>query len=70
MGGYASIVWGLLTILLGGYEEFKLYNSLIGQVYPTMRSTYDADESSDRSKHEQDQLAQRAMLEAILSQGK
>ena len=34
VGGLGSILWGTLFFLFGGYEEFKLNNSLIGHVYP------------------------------------
>ena len=30
-----GLLWTALSILLGGYETFKLENSLIGAVYPT-----------------------------------
>ena len=35
VGGLSGIVWGFLSLVLGGYESFKLENSLIGSVYPT-----------------------------------
>ena len=35
VGGFTSLLWTALSILLGGYETFKFENSLIGAVYPT-----------------------------------
>ena len=35
VGGVCGIVWSGLAMVLGGYETFKLENSLIGAVYPT-----------------------------------
>lgn len=34
VGGLSSILWGTLYLVFGGYEQFKLQNSLIGHVYP------------------------------------
>eukprot|EP00354_Favella_ehrenbergii_P003451 CAMPEP_0170468586 /NCGR_PEP_ID=MMETSP0123-20130129/11709_1 /TAXON_ID=182087 /ORGANISM="Favella ehrenbergii, Strain Fehren 1" /LENGTH=59 /DNA_ID=CAMNT_0010735189 /DNA_START=939 /DNA_END=1118 /DNA_ORIENTATION=+ len=30
------MVWAILTIIFGFYETFKLNNSIIGQLYPTV----------------------------------
>ena len=35
VGGFTGLLWTALAVLLGGYETFKLENSLIGAVYPT-----------------------------------
>ena len=35
VGGFTGLLWAALSVLLGGYENFKLENSLIGAVYPT-----------------------------------
>ena len=35
VGGFVGLIWGALALVLGGYESFKLENSLIGAVYPT-----------------------------------
>ena len=35
VGGFSGILWSMLAMLFGGYETFKLENSLIGSVYPT-----------------------------------
>lgn len=35
MGGVSAIIWSSLSLVLGGYEGFKLENSLIGSMYPT-----------------------------------
>ena len=35
VGGLAGIVWGLMALVFGPYEAFKLENSMISAVYPT-----------------------------------
>jgi len=35
VGGFTGLLWAALSIVLGGYETFKLENSIIGAVYPT-----------------------------------
>ena len=42
VGGLSGIMWSILALVFGGYESFKLYNSLIGSVYPTTPSDDDA----------------------------
>ena len=36
IGGFSGLLWSMLALLFGGYEAFKLDNSLIGAVYPTL----------------------------------
>ena len=43
VGGLSSIIWGTLYLIFGGYEQFKLENSLIGVVYAT-QPNLDSDE--------------------------
>ena len=45
VGGFTGLLWTALAVLLGGYETFKLENSLIGAVYPT--SPVDDDDNDD-----------------------
>ena len=35
VGGFTSIIWLLLSIVIGPYEDFRFNNSLIGSIYPT-----------------------------------
>lgn len=35
VGGFVGLIWSTLNLVLGGYEAFKLENSLIGAIYPT-----------------------------------
>ena len=35
VSGFTGLLWTALSIILGGYETFKLENSIIGAVYPT-----------------------------------
>ena len=35
VGGFVGLIWSSLNLVLGGYEAFKLENSLIGAIYPT-----------------------------------
>ena len=52
VGGLSSIVWGFLYIVMGGYQEFKLENSLIGTTFPTSRAEHNTafEINSDESK--------------------
>ena len=33
LGGYAAILWGVITYCLSGYESFKFNNSVLGTIY-------------------------------------
>ena len=35
VGGFVGLIWGTLSLILGGYETFKLQSSLISAIYPT-----------------------------------
>ena len=35
MGGFTSVIWFLLAVLITPYEEFKFQNSLASRIYPT-----------------------------------
>ena len=35
VGGFTSIIWGFLGMVITPYEDFKFNNSLIGSIYPT-----------------------------------
>ena len=41
VGGLSGILWSGLFLVFGGYESFKLDNSLIGAVYQTSPSNND-----------------------------
>ena len=34
VGGFTAMIWASLAFCLGGYEEFKFQNSLVGSIYP------------------------------------
>lgn len=55
-------------MLFGGYEAFKLENSLIGSVYPTAPG---GGEDSDESKGiEGESIARQAMMKVVAERGK
>ena len=35
VGGFTSIIWAFLGLIIAPYEDFKFQNSLIGSIYPT-----------------------------------
>ena len=49
VGGFTGLLWSALAILLGGYETFKLENSLIGAVYPTSPQKDEYDDQTEQS---------------------
>ena len=73
VGGFSSLVWALLFFFFGGYEDFKLQNSLISSIYPTSptEETQDrgiddgSDSDGDRPRYESEQEAKRAMYRSI-----
>ena len=38
VGGYSAIVWGLLSMMLSGYEDFKHQNFLAKELYTIEKS--------------------------------
>ena len=52
VGGLSAMIWGILSVCFAGYEEFKFHNSLFGQNYPTMRTSYDSENFMDKSLSE------------------
>ena len=63
VGGLSGILWSGLFLLFGGYESFKLENSLIGAVYSTFPQEgedLDANEAS----------AKRSMMKIVAERGK
>ena len=68
VGGFSGILWSLLAILFGGYETFKLENSLIGAVYPT--SPGGGDDNAGGSDIEGEQMARQALMQTIAERGK
>ena len=47
VGGFVGLIWGTLSFFLGGYETFKLHNSLISAIYPTSPQGRESDEDED-----------------------
>ena len=50
VGGLSGILWSGLFLVFGGYESFKLDNSLIGAVYPTSPTNGDEVHSEHESE--------------------
>ena len=50
VGGLAAVIWSILHFLFDDYQLFKLQNSIISQIYPTMPSakekTYESEDSA------------------------
>lgn len=66
VGGFTGIIWATLSIILGGYELFKLNNSLIGVVYPTAPESARASHNGINDEHK----AKRAMMQTVAKRGK
>ena len=58
----------MLAIVLGGYETFKLENSLIGAVYPTVPKPDSQDSDEDAPGNQQE--ARRSMMFKVVQRGK
>ena len=58
----------MLAMLFGGYETFKLENSLIGSVYPT--SPGGGDDKTSGNDVEGEQMARQALMQVIAERGK
>lgn len=41
VGGFQGLVWGLMTLVIGGYQSFKYENSIIRSLYATAPTNYD-----------------------------
>ena len=69
VGGFTGLLWAVLAILLGGYETFKLENSLIGAVYPT--SPYGGDDDDVHAPDlESESEARRSLMSIVAQRGK
>ena len=55
-------------MLFGGYEAFKLENSLIGSVYPT--SPGGGDDGAESNGIEGESMARQAMMQVVAERGK
>ena len=72
VGGLSSIVWGFLYLSLGGYQEFKLQNSLISNTFPTSRASQNTAfrVNANESKAMQEKRAKRALLGTVAERGR
>lgn len=74
VGGFVSLIWGTLNIVLGGYQAFKLENSLIGAVYPTSPQGRDSNErqidGDENDQLQSEDLAKRVMFTTVAERGK
>lgn len=68
VGGLSSILWGFLFFLLGGYEQFKLSNSLIGYVYPISPTGGPGGEFNSEPENENE--AKHSMMRSIADRKK
>ena len=66
VGGLSGILWSGLLLFFGGYELFKLENSLIGAVYPTSPSNDD----EANSEHATESAAKHSMMKMVAERGK
>ena len=70
MGGFFGIIWSTLGLLFGGYELFKLENSLIRAVYRTSPESARANFSNGKSEINDELKAKQAMMQTVAQQGK
>jgi len=68
VGGFSGILWSVLAMLFGGYETFKLENSLIGAVYPTAPSSQGGDDGDEAFEGEQ--MARESLMKVVAERGK
>ena len=65
VGGFTSIIWSFLGLIITPYEDFRFNNSLIGSIYPT---------SPKRDKKEppieNSELAKKALESTVIERGK
>ena len=66
VGGLSGILWSGLFLVFGGYESFKLDNSLIGAVYPTSPTNDD----EVHSEHETESAAKQSMMKTVAERGR
>ena len=53
VGGFTSIIWSFLGLIIAPYEDFRFNNSLIGSIYPTSPQR-DEDEPPIENRQEAD----------------
>jgi len=54
VGGFTSVIWAILGLIIQPYEDFKFNNSLVGSIYPTSPQR-DEDEPPVGSRKEADE---------------
>ena len=55
LGGYAAILWGVMTYSMSGYESFKFNNSVIGAIYSASPGG-GADDAADNLTEAKDEM--------------
>ena len=65
VGGFTSLIWSCLAMVITPYEDFKFQNSLVGSVYPTSPQK-DEDEPPIESRDE----AMDALEGTVIERGK
>ena len=62
VGGLSGIIWSVLAMLFGGFESFKLDNSMIGSIYPTS--------PNEHSQVSNEREAKNSMMSTVANRGK
>lgn len=62
VGGFTTIIWALLAIIIAPYEDFKFNASLIGSIYPTSPQR-DEDEPPISSRLKANETLQGTVIE-------
>lgn len=66
VGGLSGIIWGLLALLFGGYEQFKLENALIANVFHTAQ---DSQDDQDSDSDDDNDVAKKVLIRKVSRQG-
>ena len=70
VGGFQGLVWGLLSLIFGGYQSFKYENSMIRSLYPTVPANYDPWADVESEENLRQARAQKAMMDIIAKKGR
>ena len=62
MGGFTSIIWATLGMVVQPYEDFKFNNSLVGSIYPTSPQR-DEDEPPIANRKEANEALEGTVIE-------
>jgi hypothetical protein len=65
VGGFTSIIWSFLGLLIAPYEDFKFQNSVAGNIYPTSPQ-----KDEDEREHDNAAEAKWHLEDTIKERGK